>query len=84
MGESLEWADVIRDLDALEEVEVIQQNKRFLLRNEIQGTCGKVFQAVGVKLPQTVRQADIIAVAIILYLARYFVVPRSLRALVDH
>ena len=61
MGESLEWADVIRDLDALEEVEVIQQNKRFLLRNEIQGTCGKVFQSVGVKLPQTVRQADITA-----------------------
>jgi transposase len=61
MGESLEWADVIRDLDALEEVEVIHHNKRFLLRNEIQGTCGKVFQSVGVKLPQTVRQADISA-----------------------
>lgn len=59
MGESLEWADVIRDLDALEEVEVIQQNKRFLLRNEIQGTCGKVFQSIGVKLPQTVRQVDV-------------------------
>lgn len=59
MGEHLEWADVTRDLDALEEVEVIQQNKRFLLRNEIQGTCGKVFQSVGIKLPQTVRQVDI-------------------------
>ena len=59
MGESLEWADVIRDLDALEEVEVIQQNKKFLLRNDIQGSCGKVFQSVGVKLPQTVRQIDI-------------------------
>ncbi len=59
MGEHLEWADVIRDLDALEEVEVLQQNKRFLLRNEIQGTCGKVFQSVGVKLPQTVRQVEI-------------------------
>jgi len=55
----LEWADVIRDLGALEEVEVMQQNKRFVLRNEIQGTCGKVFQSVGVKLPQTVRQADV-------------------------
>jgi hypothetical protein len=61
IGEHLEWADVIRDLDALEEVEVIQQSKRFLLRNEIQGTCGKVFQAVGVKLPQTVRQVDVSA-----------------------
>ena len=58
MGEAFEWADVIRDLDALEEVEVIQQNERFLLRNEIQGTCGKVFQSAGVKLPRTVRQVD--------------------------
>ena len=55
----MEWAEVIRDLEALEEVEVVQQNKRFLLRNEVQGTCGKVFQAVGVKLPQTVRQVEI-------------------------
>jgi len=60
-GESLEWADVIRDLDALEEVEVIHQNKRFLLRSEVKGTCGKVFQSVGVKLPQTVRQAEVLA-----------------------
>jgi hypothetical protein len=60
-GESLEWADVIRDLDALEEVEVIHQKKRFLLRSEVKGTCGKVFQSVGVKLPQTVRQAEVLA-----------------------
>jgi transposase len=60
-GEHPEWADVIQDLDALEEVEVIHQNKRFLLRNETQGSCGKVFQAVGVKLPQTVRQVDVSA-----------------------
>ena len=60
-GEHLEWADVIQDLDALEEVEVIHQNKRFLLRNETQGSCGKVFQSVGVKLPQTVRQVDVSA-----------------------
>ncbi len=59
MNEHLEWADVIRDLEALEEVEVIQQNKCFLLRNEIQGTCGKVFQSAGVKLPQTVRQVEV-------------------------
>jgi len=54
-------ATVTRDQDALEEVEVIKQNKRFLLRNEIQGACGKVFQSVGVKLPQTVRQAEVAA-----------------------
>lgn len=53
----LEWADVIRDLEALQEINVQYQNKRFLLRTETRGTCGKVFQAVGVALPSTVRQA---------------------------
>lgn len=57
-GESAEWADVIRDLDALEAIEVTHQNKRFALRNEIQGCCGKVFQAAGVALPSTVRQVQ--------------------------
>ena len=50
------WADVIKDLDASEKVEVVHENKRFLLRSETQGACGKVFQAVSVQLPQTVRQ----------------------------
>ena len=52
----LEWAHVIADLEALEEVEVNHQGKRFLLRSETKGTCGKVFQAVRVALPPTVRQ----------------------------
>lgn len=55
-GEKLEWADVIRDLDALEDVEVEQDDKRFRLRTEARGTCGVVFRAAGVALPPTVRQ----------------------------
>ena len=53
-----EWADVIGDLDRLQVVEVEQDGKRFLLRSEAQGTCGKVFQAVGVALPPTVQQVS--------------------------
>jgi hypothetical protein len=56
-GHDLEWADVIGDLDRLQMVEVDQDGKRFLLRTEVQGTCGHVFQAVGVALPPTVQQA---------------------------
>jgi hypothetical protein len=56
-GHDLEWADVIGDLDRLQMVEVDQDGKRFLLRSEVQGTCGKVFQAAGVALPPTVQQA---------------------------
>jgi hypothetical protein len=58
-GHELEWADVICDLDRLQMVEVEQDGKRFLLRSEVQGTCGKVFQAVGVALPPTVQQAPV-------------------------
>lgn len=55
-GHSLEWGDVVRDLDALTETEIEHQGKRFLLRSVAKGTCGKVFQAVGVSLPPTVRR----------------------------
>ena len=51
----LEWADVLRDLNSLEEVEVEQDGKRFLLRTEARGCCGAVFQAVGVAMPPTIR-----------------------------
>jgi hypothetical protein len=55
-GHDLEWADVLRDLDALQEVEVEQGERRFAIRTEARGGCGKVFQAAGVAMPPTVRQ----------------------------
>jgi hypothetical protein len=45
----------VRDLNGLEEIQVDQDNKRFLLRSQATGVCSKVFQAVGVALPPTVR-----------------------------
>jgi transposase len=57
-GHDLEWADVIQDLDRLQMVEVEQDGKRFLLRSEVQGTCGPVFQAMGVAVPPTVQQVS--------------------------
>jgi transposase len=57
-GHDFEWADLICDLDRLQMVEVEQDGKRFLLRSEAQGTCGKVFQTVGVALPPTVQQVS--------------------------
>jgi len=57
-GFRLEWADMIHDLDRLEEIEVATEGKRFLLRSEAAGVCGKVFQAAGVALPPTVRQLE--------------------------
>lgn len=55
-GEEWEWADVVRDVERLRVAEVDHEGKRFWLRSEAQGMCGKVFQAAGVALPPTVRQ----------------------------
>jgi hypothetical protein len=56
-GHDFEWADVIQDLDRLQMVEVEHDGKRFLLRSEVQGTCGTIFRAAGVAVPPTVQQA---------------------------
>ncbi len=57
-GHDFEWADVIRDLDALTVTEVERDGQRFLLRSEARGTCGKVAQTVGVALPPTIRRVQ--------------------------
>ncbi|MGZ3394414.1 MAG: hypothetical protein ACXWPK_10040, partial [Isosphaeraceae bacterium] len=48
---------MIQDLVRLQMVEVEQDGKRFLLRSEVQGTCGTVFRAAGASVPPTVQQA---------------------------
>ncbi len=55
-GLSLEWKDIIRDLEDMDEVELEQDGKRFQLRIGASGCCGKVFQAVGIAMPPTIRQ----------------------------
>jgi hypothetical protein len=57
-GQAFEWADILQDLEALQEVEVAHADKRFCLRTQAKGSCGAVFQAVGVALPPTVRQLE--------------------------
>jgi hypothetical protein len=57
-GHEFEWADVIQGLDRLQVADVEQDGKRFLLRSEVQGTCGQVFQAMGVAVPPTVQQVS--------------------------
>jgi len=54
----LEWADILRDLDNLTEMEIAINGKGYLFRSEAKGTVGKVFQACGVGLPPTLRQLD--------------------------
>jgi transposase len=57
-GRKFEWADVLRDLERIEQVEVEHQGHRFLLRSQLSGTAGRVFQAAGVAVPPTVQQVE--------------------------
>jgi hypothetical protein len=55
-GAKLEWADINRDLRALQEVEVEMHGKTLHLRTDLRGVCHTVLQAAGVAVPQTVRE----------------------------
>src|SRR5580693_2465160 len=51
-----EWGDILRDLDRLQEIDLEQDGKRFLLRTPTTGVAGRLFQAVGVALPPNVQE----------------------------
>jgi len=58
-GWHAEWADVMQDLGAVYENEVqATDGKRFVIRSELKGWCGRVFQAVGVAVPPTIRLSE--------------------------
>lgn len=54
-----EWADVLRDLDTLTETEVTADDgKRFMIRSESKGWCGKAYQAAGVAMSPTIQARE--------------------------
>lgn len=55
-GESWEWAEILRGLDNLQEVEARFQGKRFVLRSQVLGQAHKALMAAGVALPPTLRE----------------------------
>ena len=56
-GWTLEWANIVRDLDHFDETTIIVDEKPYVIRSEIKGTLGKVFQAAGVAIPPGLRPA---------------------------
>jgi len=55
-GQTWEWAEVVRGLDSLQEVEAVFQGKRFVLRSQLVGQAHKAIMAAGVALPPTLRE----------------------------
>lgn len=54
--EVFEWAHIQQDLSALQETIIEEGGARLAVRSQCQRTCGKVFQAVGVAMPPTIRE----------------------------
>ena len=57
-GDPFEWAELLRDLEALQHTAVESQGKRFLLRSDLAHTTAAVFRAVGVAIPPSVQKTE--------------------------
>ncbi|MBM3292718.1 IS1634 family transposase [Candidatus Bathyarchaeota archaeon] len=58
MGEIVEWLQIKQDLKRLHEVVIEQSGRKIALRTEASGDCHKVFKAVGMALPPTIRKIE--------------------------
>jgi hypothetical protein len=50
VGVTVEWADLLRDLDRLQEATIDKDGKRITTRTPVTGQVGRVFQAAGIAL----------------------------------
>jgi transposase len=55
-GYRFECSDINEDLKSLQEIVIEDNGKSLAIRGECLGTCGKVFQSVGVAIPPTIRE----------------------------
>ena len=55
-GLVIEWADLLRDLDRLQEATLEKDGKRITTRTAVAGQVGSVFQAAGIALPPNLHQ----------------------------
>jgi transposase len=55
-GHVLEWSHIKQDLQALQETHIEENGNHLAIRSKTEGVCGKVFQAVGVAIPPTIRE----------------------------
>jgi len=55
-GHVFEWSHIKQDLQALQETHIEENGNRLAVRSKIEGVCGKLFQAVGVAIPPTIRE----------------------------
>jgi transposase len=55
-GHVFEWSHIKQDLKALQETYIEENGNKLAVRSRAEGVCGKVFQAVGMAMPPTIRE----------------------------
>jgi hypothetical protein len=55
-GQAWEWAEVLRGLDQLQEVQAVFRGRHYLLRSQFTGDAHKAIRAAGVAVPPTIRE----------------------------
>jgi hypothetical protein len=55
-GLVIEWADLLRDLDRLQEATIEKDGKAITTRTAVSGQVGSVFQAAGIALPPNLHE----------------------------
>jgi transposase len=55
-GLVFEWSHIKQDLQALQETHIEENGNQLAIRSKAEGVCGKVFQAVGMAMPPTIRE----------------------------
>ena len=55
-GHIFEWSHIKQDLRALQETHIEENGNHLAIRSKAEGVCGKVFQAVGMAMPPTIRE----------------------------
>jgi hypothetical protein len=55
-GHIFEWSHIKQDLQALQKTHIEENGHQFAIRSRAEGVCRKVFQAVGMAMPPTIRE----------------------------
>ena len=58
IGENMEWEQIKMDLKRLQEVIIEQSGNKIALRTQASGDCHKVFKAIGMAMPPTIKKIE--------------------------
>jgi len=58
IGENMEWEQIKLDLKRLQEIIIEQSGNKFALRTQASGDWHKVFKAIGMAMPPTIKKIE--------------------------